>query len=193
MLSIDIREVKPPVPLSSSWVWVTIAAVVATLVALAVFFWLRAKRRTQPQPEIKIPPYITALDKLRAALALIHQPEPFCVEVSQIVRVYLEQQFKLHAPERTTEEFLTELQDSTLLGLEQKRVLADFLMRCDLVKFARYEPGEPELRELYDAAVKLVEETRWINPVASGEPSPSRDQLSQQPTHEPTDKSVVVS
>jgi hypothetical protein len=42
---------------------------------------------------------------------------------------------------------------------EQKESLGKFLESCDLVKFAKYEPGEPELRELHDSAVRLVEET----------------------------------
>ena len=35
----------------------------------------------------------------------------------------------------------------------------EFLESCDLVKFAKYEPGEPELRELHSSALRLVEET----------------------------------
>ena len=62
-------------------------------------------------------------------------------------------------PERTTEEFLYELQGTNLLTPDQKESLGEFLKRCDLVKFAKYEPGEPELRDLHDSAVRLVEET----------------------------------
>lgn len=180
VIAVDIREAKPPLPLGGNWLWFGVLIAGALLAALAAFFWFRSRRRTTQQPEVQIPPHIVARDRLRAALTLMGQPGPFCVEVSQIIRVYLEQQFKLHAPERTTEEFLAELQDSSLLGLDQKRTLADFLMRCDLVKFARYEPGEPELRSLYDAAVRLVEETQWAAAVpdtpVSGEQAPAATQ-----------------
>lgn len=176
VIEMDIREVKPPLPITGNWLWYGALIAAALLAALAAFLWLKSRRRAQKQPEIQIPPHVIARDRLRAALALIGQPEHFCVEVSQIIRVYLEQQFKLHAPERTTEEFLAELQDSSLLGLDQKRTLADFLMRCDLVKFARYEPGEPELRSLYDAAVRLVEETQWAAPA---QPAPLPGETAQ--------------
>jgi hypothetical protein len=59
---------------------------------------------------------------------------------------------------------------------EQKESLGRFLESCDLVKFAKYEPREPELRELHHSAVKLVEETEPadnatdILPVNSSEP-----------------------
>ena len=46
-----------------------------------------------------------------------------------------------------------------LLVKEQKESLGNFLESCDLVKFAKYEPGEDELLGLHGSAVKLVEET----------------------------------
>ena len=74
----------------------------------------------------------------------------------------------LRAPERTTEEFLGELRGTGRLSDLQQSLLGDFLTRCDLVKFARHEPSEPELRALHDAAVRLVEETEpLLNPQAS--------------------------
>jgi hypothetical protein len=51
------------------------------------------------------------------------------------------------------------LSATDLLSVEQKESLGKFLESCDLVKFAKYEPGENELRGLHGAAVKLVEET----------------------------------
>jgi hypothetical protein len=90
---------------------------------------------------------------------MIGQPKPFCTAVSHVLRLYLEERFQFHAPDRTTDEFLDEAQASPLLALNQKQALADFLTRCDLVKFARGEPTEPELRELWQAAERLIEET----------------------------------
>jgi hypothetical protein len=101
--------------------------------------------------------------KLTAALAMIGQPKEFCILVSDTIRWYLEERFEFHAPERTTEEFLHELRGTDLLSSDQKQSLVEFLNRCDLVKFARYEPGEPELRDLHHAAVRLVEETEPVS------------------------------
>ena len=107
----------------------------------------------------RTPPYKVALADLESILRRIHEAEPFCTGVSGIVRTYLEQQFELRAPERTTEEFLYELQTAHLLDETQKGSLGRFLERCDMVKFAKYEPAESELRELHEAARRLVEET----------------------------------
>ena len=100
-----------------------------------------------------------AKQKLEEALALIAQPKPFCILVSDTARFYLEDRFDFRAPERTTEEFLHELQKTNLLLPDQKESLGEFLKRCDLVKFARYEPREIELKDLHDSAVRLVDET----------------------------------
>jgi hypothetical protein len=111
-----------------------------------------------------IPPHVRARQKLEEALALIGQPREFCILVSDTIRQYLEERFDFHAPERTTEEFLHELQGTNLLLPDQKESLSEFLKRCDLVKFARYEPREPELRDLHAAALRLVEETEPATP-----------------------------
>ncbi len=157
---VDIRDIKPPVQIPTGWAWLAWTLAILAVAALAWWAWQRRRRkRSEPSPEPVVPPHLRAREKLRAALALIGQPEPFCVLVSGTIRVYLEERFELNAPDRTTEEFLEQLQASPLLALAQKRSLADFLTRCDLVKFARDEPSEPALRDIYDAAIRLVEET----------------------------------
>jgi hypothetical protein len=132
----------------------------ALLLALLVQALRRWRRHAAiPFPAFVSPPHVRARDRLRRALDAIHDARRFCTEVSDTLRSYLEERFELHAPDRTTEEFLDELQTSPLLSLAQKQALGEFLARCDLVKFARYEPGEPELRELWNAAMQLVDET----------------------------------
>jgi hypothetical protein len=92
------------------------------------------------------------------------------VAVSDALRWYLEERFEFRAPERTTEEFLEELRQTDRLLPDQKEVLGDFLRRCDLVKFARYEPARSELLELHGMAVRLVEETEPVAPVSGAVP-----------------------
>ncbi|HEY1661261.1 MAG TPA: hypothetical protein VGI03_02490 [Verrucomicrobiae bacterium] len=156
----DIRDIKPPMEISNPWtlVWWT-AAVVALLVILwlAWLYWQR--RRSQVPLVPPVPAHIRAKQALERALEIITEPKPFCILVSDTVRFYLEERFNFRAPERTTEEFLRELSATDLLLTEQKESLGNFLESCDLVKFAKYEPGEKELHELHNSAVKLVEET----------------------------------
>src|SRR6266480_1234050 len=155
-----LRDIKPPVEIPSGWAWA--CWVLGALAAAALAFWawrIWRKKRLQIPPIPIIPPHVRARQKLEEALALIGQPREFCILVSDTIRRYLEERFDFHAPERTTEEFLYELQSTNLLLPDQKESLGEFLNRCDLVKFAKYEPREPELRDLHAAALRLVEET----------------------------------
>jgi hypothetical protein len=156
-----LRDVKSIVEIPSDWTWLWwtlgLLAMAGILTAVAWWIYRRRQEATYVIPEL---PYERARKRLEQALArLINEPKPFCIEVSDTLRVYLEEQFKLRAPERTTEEFLIELQTSNVLNEAQKRSLDHFLGRCDLVKFAKLEPTQVELRDLYEAAVRLVEET----------------------------------
>jgi hypothetical protein len=156
----DIRDIKPPVPIPNVWEWVGWVLGILAVLAILYFAWRYwHKRRSQIPVEPPVPAHMRAKQKLAEALALITQPKPFCILVSDTIRSYLEEQFDFHAPDRTTEEFLRELSTTDLLVPEQKESLGKFLESCDLVKFAKYEPGEPELRELHGSAVRLVEET----------------------------------
>ena len=174
----DLRPIQPPVRLPGEWDWLwwTLAGLLAAG-ALAVWWYLRRRRQAAMVPVPVIPPHIRARQKLAEALLFISEPDRFCTAVSNTLRVYLEERFHLHAPERTTEEFLVELQGSPALNAEQKKSLQHFLQSCDLVKFARFEPTETTLRELHDAALRLVDETQFdpietANPATATDPAP---------------------
>ncbi len=156
----QLRDIKPPVEIPSGWIWLWWVLGALALSALLVWAWRYWQKRRALTPAVPIiPPHVRAKQKLREALALLGQPREFCILVSDTIRWYLEERFDFRAPERTTEEFLYELRDTNLLSPDQKSSLGEFLQRCDLVKFARYEPREPELHDLHDAALRLVEET----------------------------------
>jgi hypothetical protein len=155
-----LRDIKPPLVIPSGWAWVLWIALALVLVAAAWWLWLYWRKKKAEVPVVPVvPAHIRAKQKLQEALALLGQPREFCILVSDTIRWYLEERFEFRAPERTTEEFLHELRSTNLLTRDQKESLGDFLNRCDLVKFARYEPREPELHDLRDSALRLVEET----------------------------------
>lgn len=156
----SVRDIKPPVEVPWEWRWLAWVLLILALVALSIWLWRRRLHAAELlPPESLIPPHVRARKRLREALMYLDQPSEFCTRVSDALRCYLEERFEFHAPERTTEEFLHELQGTRLLNELQKDRLADFLQRCDLVKFARYEPAETELLDLHASANRLVDET----------------------------------
>lgn len=156
----DIRGLKGPVEIPSGWEWLwwTLGALAVALLAWWLWRWWK-RRCASPAAKIVVPAHRRAKDRLRGALELISDPYAFCSLLSDVIRGYIEERFSYRAPERTTEEFLAEVQNSERFGAEHRLLLADFLERCDLVKFAKHEPTEPELRELYEAALRFIDET----------------------------------
>jgi len=173
----DLRSIKPPIRIPGEWTWLwwTLAGLVVAG-AIAAWLWRRHRRQVEAAVIVPpVPPHIRARQRLAEALLFISEPDRFCTAVSSTLRIYLEERFQLHAPERTTEEFLIELQSSPALNAEQKKSLQGFLQSCDLVKFARLEPNETTLRELHDAALRLVDETQFEAVAQPGSAGPSAD------------------
>jgi len=170
----DIRGLKPPVALPNSWAWIGWTFTLLLAVALAAWAWRKWRRKAAPLQRVPtIPAHVRARQRLQHALTLLSDPRAFCTLVSDAIRVYLEERFEFHAPERTTEEFLLELQSSPLLSLDQKQSLEQFLQSCDLVKFARFEPTEIALRELHDSASRLVDQTQFETIASPATPPPT--------------------
>jgi hypothetical protein len=156
--------------------WVTGLALVAAIAALLGLAAARVlnKPRTilhfAPPP----PPHEIALRALRELLARgwIEETrvEPFYVELSAILRRYLEDRFNLRAPEQTTEEFLRDAATSGTLSEPHQALARRFLEQCDLVKFARHRPGAADMKAGYRAAESLVIETTPAPEPATVEP-----------------------
>ncbi len=159
----DIRDIKGPVMVSARKQWFALFG--AVIFSVLAVFLLRSRRRNKSAPVIQARPAheiaFEQLDELRRR-DLISQGKikEYFIEVSGIVRHYLENRFSLKAPEMTTEEFLLHLRDGSLLKTEHKTLLKDFLVACDLVKFAKYAPNPQEIDMTYQFARNFVEQTK---------------------------------
>lgn len=152
----DIRDIKGlvPVPHDWWWLWLLLALVAGAVVA----FWLWKRRKPVATIETVAPPSpyeiaIRALQRLRADNPPV---EEFYTRLSAIVRQYIEGQFGLRAPERTTEEFLAEAS----LPPASMTLLGAFLQESDLVKFARLRPGKEDMERAFGAAETFVQEAQ---------------------------------
>ncbi len=162
---LTIGPIKSVVALPSSaytWLWVVIAGVVLALGALAALHVRR--RRQRPADALRYTAHELAAAKL-ARLAernLVEQGElkAFYREVSQILRQYIEDRFALHAPERTTEEFLRESRRSAVFTTAQADMLGEFLAHCDQVKFAELTPTTTQVQRTFDTARTFIERTK---------------------------------
>lgn len=168
----DIRDLKPPAVIApDNTVRNALIAAGATFVILLAFLvWflrrrarLARERRIAP-PEPPRPPHeaaIAALDELAANLpATREEAMAFYVRLSEIIRVFLGRRFEFDAMDRTTTEIVTALGGTAALsalaaGDGALQHIEDFLLGCDLVKFAKFPADR-------DQAVAAVGEAREI-------------------------------
>lgn len=174
------RDVKGlvDVPLAASRRWLRwLAGALILILACTAFFILlrRTSRGKKADPEI--PPGTWAFQQLRqlegerlVEQGLFHE---FYFRLTDVVRQYIERRFALRAPERTTSEFLVEVQDHPALARGHQLLLADFLQAADMVKFACYEPGREECDGALTTARCFVEETAYT--VAPDSPTPTEN------------------
>jgi len=157
--------------------WILAAALVSLLALAGGMATVLALKRRGAKAAYEPPPVpaheeaFLALERLKARGWIESgELEPFYLEVSLIVRRYLERRFHLHAPERTTEELLLDAVTSRALDAEHQNAVARFLERCDLVKFARHQPSSSEMQNAFQSAWRLVEETRLAPPTVPVQP-----------------------
>jgi len=158
----DIEDVvEMPKEASFWWVW-TLAGAVA-MAGIAGWLYLRRKRKTCLVRIFK-PAHELAYERLRALikddLITVGKIKEFYERISDILRRYIEHRFDLRAPERTTDEFLTELQWTDALSTTDKESLGEFLRHCDLVKFAKYNPTAEQIQRTFDLVKDFIEKTK---------------------------------
>jgi hypothetical protein len=152
----DIREIKGMVPVPHEWWWFWILPAVVAAGVVAFWLWKRRKPTTATETVAPPSPFDVAMTALRRLREESLPVEVFYTQLSNIVRQYIEGQLGLRAPERTTEEFLAE----AALPEQHMKLLRPFLEECDLVKFAKFTPGETDRQRAFEAAEKFITETR---------------------------------
>lgn len=140
------------------WTWPLAGALLALGAAAAVF-----AKRSQKQREalaLRLGAYDRAMKRLaeleRRGLPADDEADAWYVELSGIVRHYLEDRLQIRAPELTTEEFLQHAHSHTLLQEAARDLLSQFLALCDRVKFAGYRPGQDESEAAFALAKSVL-------------------------------------
>jgi len=160
-----IKDIAPPVELprrAGAWpYWLLGVGLLVACGVTGLVVWRR--RRARPGETARRPAHEIAYSELESLLAgkLVEkgQTKAFYIALSDILRHYIENRFGMHAPERTTEEFLTELRSTDVLAASHKDILEDFLRRCDMVKFAEHQPSTGEIQKIFDACKRFIVET----------------------------------
>jgi len=164
---LTLREIGGPVELPRprrAWLYGAVGGAVVVVGGLAALaLWLRRRRRgaaAVPRLAAHEVAYARLARLVAEQLVEAGEVKRFYIGLSDILRHYIEHRFGLHAPERTTEEFLDELRGSDALDARFRPLLEAFLRHCDLVKFAEHRPATAEIQETFDTCKAFIEATR---------------------------------
>ncbi|HEX4140669.1 MAG TPA: hypothetical protein VHY09_10005 [Candidatus Methylacidiphilales bacterium] len=159
------------IPYPLLWLMYIVGGIALAAILYQAWKWLH---RTVIKPKL---PHELALERLEAARALMNegQVREYAFAVSEAVRLYIEQRFGEKARRRTTEEFINDLLKQTGTPLAEHRgLLEDFLMHCDLPKFARWQLSTAEMESMHESARAFITNTRPGAPAQVPAPRPAQ-------------------
>lgn len=158
----DIRPLKEPAEIKGKPpVWVFIVFIL--LIAGAAVSILLKKKKKEAKPALPPrPAEEIAREGLRALaeMRLIEKGlvKEYYIRLSDIIRAYVENRYRIFAMDRTTWELFQEMKANRIERLHVDRI-NDFLEECDMVKFAKYTPSQKEIEEVYKKAEEIIDIT----------------------------------
>ena len=154
----EIKDIAPPVDVWSYPMWMTLTAAGVALLLVGLLVWLFVRwRKSRPAAPPPTPRELALgnLEQLRAQVPVL-EPYAFSFAVSDVLRAYIGAQFGLHAREQTSPEFLAEISQAGRFSDADRHLLAEFLVHCDMIKFARIHATSADSAKLLDSAIVFV-------------------------------------
>ncbi len=135
-----------------------VLAALAVLAVLAALVWFFGFRNRPSREESARSRARRALSGLRDRVATTEVYD-FSIEVSEVLRRFIENTRGVRMTKQTSMEFLREIQTRSDFSDEERNILAQFLEKADLIKFARVHATEEDSRALLGSADGFVVET----------------------------------
>jgi hypothetical protein len=155
-LAQQFHDIAPPVDYSLIPTWVVFVGIFLTLTLIGAIVWLITRSRKQPVPiKSARERAMELLDRIEDEIEIL-SPYQFSIRVSDILRGYVTEQYKLPVTRQTSIEFLNIIKTASPFSEEERELLKDFLDRCDLIKFARYEATTADSRLLLEEATRFL-------------------------------------
>jgi len=165
-----IKAIKPPLraPLTFREIlpWLLIALAAVALIFLVIYI-IRRRKKKQPlfriRPKVILPPHIVAMNGLEnlkgKKLWQAGKVKDYYTELTDIVRLYIEDRFSVEAAEMTTDEIIEGLK-GTDTAKETVEKLSRTLVMADLVKFAKEKPLPLDNDNCMNSSINFVNETK---------------------------------
>ncbi len=163
----EIKDVKPPITIPLDLLIIIIIVSIIVIVLLLGYYYYRKNQKKKQRQATKkrvyiIPPHVKALTELHdlEEKKLWQQGliKEYHSNITEIIRRYFEDRFKILALESSTSEIMDQL-TRVVLPDNIYQTVGQFLSNADLVKFAKYKPMPVVNEEMMKQAVNIVENT----------------------------------
>lgn len=153
----EFHDISPPVDYSLIPTWAIFVCVFVALAIVGLIVWqiMRWRKRRPVHVETPRERALKMLELARHEIARLN-PYEFSIRVSDILRRYVTEQFQLPLTRQTSVEFLEALARHSSFSEDERSLLGDFLNRCDLIKFARYDATTADSELLLEEANRFV-------------------------------------
>ncbi|MDD2488647.1 MAG: hypothetical protein WCS10_02175 [Bacteroidales bacterium] len=174
---IEIKDIKPnqqePFKISEIMpiiIWFLLGIVLIIAFYFGVKIWKKYRKKSIKEifikPKQKLPAHVIAinsLDELRLKRLYENgKVKEYFSEISDILRVYLDNRYDIRALEMTTDEIFMEIKDRAIIKDEPFSLLEYILKYSDLVKFAKYIPDSFVSNKCIKDSIEFVNQTKLI-------------------------------
>ncbi len=165
------KDIKPPFAEAFNWKWYskyfywgfTLLVIIILIILITIYFTKKNKIVVLKSEKPKIPAHIIALQSLEKIkneqIWKEEKTKEYYSSISDTIRLYIEERFKVNALESTTAEIMKAFR-SQVVDKESKDKLQQLLMLSDLVKFAKQFPIISEHTFTLQNAFDFVNETK---------------------------------
>ena len=156
----DLRPASDPVELPDQFNPVIVWSSIVGILLMTVLLWLWKRRQRSVPPEPQLSPHQLAQLELKQLIEkrlAETDVKAFYVELTAVVRRFIERTTGIRAPEQTTEEFLREIVSNNVFTAEEQLRLANFLESADLVKFAGVKPDPADIETSLSRARHFID------------------------------------
>ena len=165
------KDIKPPFAEAFNWKWYSkyfywgfsFLVIIILIILITIYFTKKNKIVAHEPEKPKIPAHIIALQSLEKIkneeIWKEEKTKEYYSSISDTIRLYIEERFKVNALESTTAEIMIAFR-SQVVDKESKDKLQQLLMLSDLVKFAKQFPIISEHTFTLQNAFDFVNETK---------------------------------
>jgi len=165
------KDIKPPFTEAFNWKWYSkyfywgffLLVIIILIILITIYFTKKNKIVVLKSEKPKIPAHIIALQSLEKIkneqIWKEEKTKEYYSSISDTIRLYIEERFKVNALESTTAEIMKAFR-SQVVDKESKDKLQQLLMLSDLVKFAKQFPIISEHTFTLQNAFDFVNETK---------------------------------